>query len=100
MCILNTGAPQNLEELKKILPDPIKIDSDGDGIKITNRKEILEAMPKLIEAAEKCPACILSTIRQKGIFLNLTGYNYTEEMKKFWIDYNEEHSKGDYTIYD
>jgi hypothetical protein len=46
---------------------------------------------KLREETDNCPACILATLRQLNIHPRSIGYDYTEEVKKFWLDYNEEY---------
>lgn len=46
--------------------------------------------PEIREAAHDCPACILAAIRQAGVYVSLTDFNYTEECKGWWAAINKE----------
>ena len=42
-----------------------------------------------------CPACIMAAIRQSGIPVPVVeGFNFTEEMRSIWADFNDANSIG------
>jgi hypothetical protein len=62
------GKTYNEEKMKDILPECIK---------------------KLREAADGCPACILSAIRQSNIPVPCcTGFDFKKESESHWADHN------------
>lgn len=42
-------------------------------------------VPHLREAANNCPACILSVLREAKVFAD---FNWADEVKSFWNDVN------------
>ena len=94
----------DLTALIAILPDPEplkRIEKDDMGREVWHSwqglEEAVEAvMPKLREAANNCPACILAAIRQRGIPApEIQSFKFKDEMKalmdaKNQRDYEEE----------
>ena len=45
--------------------------------------------------SNNCPACIMAAIRQSGIPVPaVSGFNFTEEMRKVWADSNDAQTLG------
>ena len=94
----------DLTALMALLPDPEpfkRAETDDMGRPVWTHwqglEEAVEAvMPKLREAANNCPACILAAIRQRGIPApEITNFKFKDEMKslmdaKNQSDYEEE----------
>ena len=58
---------------------------------------ILAKLPALRDATNNCPACILAAFRQAGLHpCEENGFDYSDEIKKFWDDYNDSLPKNDY----
>ena len=89
MCVLVSGAYADLSKMMELLPEMKTQDDNYGGVIVLNEDEIQEAMKKVREECENCPACILAAIRQKGIFVNVTGFDYKKEVASFWGDYND-----------
>ncbi len=88
-----------MEIMLDVLPDisifTIDIDTDFplyDSDKVTkSSNEALEELRKISD----CPGCIMAAIRQKGIPVPLvTDFNFKEESKRAWSDFNESQSCG------
>jgi hypothetical protein len=93
---INGGMQVSTAELLLLLPDPktfVRHQSEdfGPDIGVTEWDEHDDAamcaavhavLPKLRELTDDCPACILASLRQKGIPVPvITDFNFTEEMK-------------------
>lgn len=51
-------------------------------------RDMLIALPKLREATDNCPACILAALRQKGITVPMVeGFDFTAEMKRVFAEH-------------
>ena len=89
--------PIPMKELLKILPEPedrkqvLQNLIVGYDSSITNLEEIDKAILKLNEKVAGCTACTLAAIRQKGIPVPATSFDYKKETESFWEDYNDEH---------
>ena len=94
LCILISGKSSNLSELLKNFPDP-KIEYCDGSEAIENIEEINDGIDKIAKITENCPACILSVLSQKGIHPKDTKFNYQQEIRIFWNDYNY---SRDYTL--
>jgi hypothetical protein len=101
--LLNGGHGLDMGELLAILPDPTAYLAQGyydcncggeHRADCTNEytkldRALKEAMPKLREAVDNCPACILAALRQKKIPVPMVeGFDFTGEMKAIWADIN------------
>lgn len=95
MCALIGELPESIEKLKSVLPEMKTVENSWGCIDILNEDEIREAVKKLRNKADNCPACVLATIRQKGIYVNVTGFDYKKEIAGFWADYNAEQLKSE-----
>ena len=51
--------------------------------------DIKKAIQDLESETEGCPACTLAAIRQSGILVPLTEYNFTKALEQFWANINE-----------
>ncbi|MCP4544763.1 MAG: hypothetical protein GY832_47295 [Chloroflexi bacterium] len=82
----------SIDELKAFLPEPVEDTRNGmEGSDIyLNTKEINIGIKQLSEAVSHCPACVLAAIRQKGIMVPATRFNYKSEIDDFWGDYNDD----------
>ena len=69
-----------VEQSDGILPECISYQLVGD---------IGTALEKLRDETENCPACILAALRQKGILVPLTKFKFSEEVERFWADFND-----------
>ena len=97
MCKLMGLETKPMEELKAIFPQEIiaKI-TETDNCIFPNlilsqdECERISApyLKGLHDATDNCPACILSTLRQLGVHPRSIGYDYQEEVKSFWYEYN------------
>ena len=96
MCKLADAEQPDLSVLTAILPLPETISTtqysdDGKHSWIAFREVDGDTMKDLREAAGNCPACIMAAFRQRGIPVSLaTGFNFTEESKRVWSDFNEQ----------
>lgn len=74
-----------LTELMAALPDPlqhVKTDRWGTYTNYDTLSPLLaEAIPKLRELAQGCPACILAALRQKGILAYDEFFDFKAEIK-------------------
>jgi hypothetical protein len=88
----------NLQELIAMLPDPIYNEynwesntmclekNDINYFDLKNEEEIKEALLKLKDKANHCPACILAALRIKKINCYTVDFNYKKEKEEFWED--------------
>jgi len=97
MCRIFDLKQSNIVDLLTILPKPVMIDDEYGRITLVNIKEIEASMEKLRSVTENCPACILATLRQMQIPVPaITSFNFTEECKSWWSDFNEAQAQNDY----
>ena len=88
MCDKAGGHGFDMSELLAMLPSPIEQDDYGT---IVNIDEINEAIDSLRDKVEGCPACVMATIRQKGIPVPATNFDFKKELESFWSCYNDDH---------
>ena len=43
--------------------------------------------------------CVFAAIRQKGIYVSVSGFDYNKESATFWGNYNENKLQDDYCVY-
>lgn len=59
-----------------------------------------QTVEALREAAGGCPACMMAAIRQRGLLVpTAEGFNFTEECKRVWNDFNEAQLIGERSCY-
>ena len=83
----------NLADLIAILPDPKKYecqDAEYDSFYYLGLdKAVDDVLPKLREAANDCPACIMAALRQKGIPVPVAeNFHFKDECQSIWDDFN------------
>jgi hypothetical protein len=111
-CHLLEQEQTNLVEAMKILPnmkDYERVEFLGPfADKVVtlsgHEKAINEALPKLREICNNCPACIMAALRQKEIPVPAaTDFNFTKECESIWSEYNahkyEEDRQKEYSYY-
>ena len=97
--LVNGGYGCDLNDLLALLPDPTEY-NELQGLDVNNVQEklvneIKDCLPKLEEAADNCPACMLAAFRQKKIYLNLVeGFDYQAEMKEVFSIANSERTES------
>ena len=94
MCATMAEEQPNMEDLLAILPDPAQSwIEDEFGKSYRPPPSLNEAIDKLRGVANNCPACILAALRQKGIPVPATEFNFTKECKSFWSDINAQNQQ-------
>jgi len=79
-------------DLLALLPNP----DDFKWYSSTFTTAVEESLPKLREATESCPACIMAALRQKGIPVPIaTNFDFKKECQKIWDEINRESWKRD-----
>jgi len=82
MCEKNGTAQQEMKDLLCILPSPVKVKSTCWMSELKNIEqfenidEINKAIDSLRDKVESCPVCILAAIRQKGIPVPATDFDF------------------------
>lgn len=94
-CHLLDKTQPDLQELLIILPDPDDYktwdDFTGDfqGFDACLGTAANEALSKLRDATENCPACIMAALRQKGIPVTMVDdFNFSDESQAIWDEHN------------
>jgi hypothetical protein len=103
--LLEKGQPK-MADLLAVLPDPgayLTQDarvSDQDFFDDTALGSAMaSALPKLREATDDCPACIMAALRQKGIPLPVArDFDFKKEMEHVWAEVNERQREADACI--
>jgi hypothetical protein len=93
--LVGHGSCENLQALIAIMPDPSRFKKYDCGEYFSSDLTVAAnaELKKLRDAAQDCPACLMSAIRLRGIPVPMvTDFNFTEEMKKIWEHVNAEHS--------
>jgi hypothetical protein len=99
MCAVVGVSPSPMTELLAMLPEPEWHPDDLGFETFVNIKEINEAIDALQEKVRDCPACTLAAIRQKGILVPITKFDYTSATKGFWNDFNDAQAEEDERYY-
>ena len=101
------GHGHTIAELMELLPHP-DIELTLPPTTITDIRKLSEyrsafellvedSMPKLREAAENCPMCILAALRQRKIEVwSVKSFDYTKECKSIFDDWNAENGHQNY----
>ena len=94
---INGGHGKEMNELLEILPDPANVnsitwhlDNHEEYYSIINdfNSELTLAMPKLREATDNCPICIMAALRQKKISVpSVEDFKYKEEVQAVFDNY-------------
>jgi len=92
-----------MKKLLALLPDikdyeKIEADKYGPG-KLISYKGFENVMPpaliKLRDITSGCPMCMFAAIRQKGIPVWMSGFDYKKELNKCWSEINEQEQEAD-----
>jgi len=98
-CHLLGKKQSNLVLLLSILPNPQDYEktylNEDNGFTWSSYVGLDDAvdavLPKLRDAAENCPACIMAALRQKKIPVQCaTNFNFSEETQTIWNEFNAE----------
>ncbi len=97
VCGMLDGEQRPMVELVEMLPNVEEYKSYGrvvgkeyEVFDSTLTTATNEALPRLREVANNCPACILAAIRQAGIPVELvTDFDWKTEMEGAWAEFNE-----------
>lgn len=73
-----------IAQLTALLPDIPPGEIDWEEIDVM----MADALQKLRDAANGCPACMLAAIRQKGI-AEIAGFDYKRESQEIWQECRE-----------
>ena len=100
-CHLLEQDQSDLSEALKLLPEPKDHQTwdESGSCYYTSPLQIAidEAIPKLRDFVENCPACIMAALRQKGIPVPMaTGFNFTKESQSIWAEFNSEKMGAEY----
>ena len=101
-CDLLEGIQSNLAELIAILPNPSEYERtdvlEYKGFHYKGLEEAVDTvLPKLREACNSCPACIMAALRQKGIPVPIAkNFDFKKECASIWADFNEEQRQAEY----
>jgi len=90
-CDLLENPQPNLKEFIAILPNPdeYKVE-EYEGFYFRGLEEAVDAvLPKLREACNECPACIMAALRQKGIPVPVAkNFDFEKECQSIWGEFN------------
>lgn len=92
MCRLLDNAPIEVSNLKSLLPQ-VKLD-DEDWLNYENvqklKDQVVAAFPNLRKAAENCPSCILSALRQSGcaVIVGNDLFDFKKERTALFAEFN------------
>ena len=100
-CDLLENPQPNLIEFIAMLPNPDEYkceDAEYESFYYRGLEEAVDAvLPKLREACNNCPACIMAALRQKGIPVPVAkNFNFKKECQRIWSDFNDAQSQNDY----
>ena len=101
MCEMMGGGAPDLQKVMQILPNPDDFKKTEEKFGFISFSGLEEATDKVLQelrdAVENCPACIMAALRQKGIPVPIVkNFNFTEECKSAWADFNEAQRESDY----
>jgi hypothetical protein len=86
---------EGLRALVAILPSNVPVEFDANCNWTKEYEEFTQAIaaatPKLREASDGCPACMLAAIRQAGIPVPLVDFDFKAEMAEIISAYAAEH---------
>jgi len=86
MCKMLGKAQIPMKELLELLPEHNPQDFV---FRFGAENEPIEAgIKKLREVTEDCPACILAALRQRGIPVPATSFDFKKECEAAWADFN------------
>ena len=90
------GLPENGIKLVKATQVMLVLRRKKEDIGV-NFKDLEKFKLRIKKIAEdiNCPACVLACLRQAGLRQD-AGYDYIEEMKKYWDDKEKEESEAEW----
>ena len=98
MCALVDLPQLDTQKATAILPNPKEylIMPEGENFTTELNKAVAEALPKLRDEVENCPACIMAASRLKGIpVFAAEDFNYKDENASWFQDYNDNQRRID-----
>ena len=105
MCDISGGFQEPIESLVAIVEKHIYMAVDvckHSGIEsITVLGDRKGMLAELGDKTENCPACMMAAIRQAGVPVPATGFDYKDHYKEFWLCYNDSQAEniGSYGYY-
>ena len=91
MCEIGGYVQEPIEKLSAIVKKYVKVVEDKDWPWSNYTLENDEALMKeLGEAVEYCPACTLAAIRQAGVPVPVTSFDFKQACGEFWSAFNHE----------
>jgi len=90
-----------MKKLLALLPDIKDYEKIEEQFGFTTRiytgfgEVMAKGLIELSDAVNGCPMCTLAAIRQKGIPMELSGFDYKEELNKCWSEINEQEQEAD-----
>ena len=93
VCAMRELPQPSMAELLDTLPEPVTTD-DEYGFCATGVPGLEEAMKVLYDKTEGCPACTMAALRQKGIPIPMTKFDFKSEMAQVWSEFNEAHRES------
>lgn len=90
MCRIIGNPQQKTESLIAIVNKYVNTTIDEDYGGFISVQGNTEAMLKELEdITDNCPACTMAAIRQAGVPISATNFDYKDACKEFWDAYNE-----------
>jgi len=94
MCKMLDMEQPSMELMISLLPKQSDVLKDMGDWEYYAGAVLNAALPKLREAANNCPACIMAAIRQSGFPVHvMSDFNFTEECRSAWADFNNAHAE-------
>ena len=93
VCLMLNQQQQPISDLLAILPEPIS--KEGEFGCTIEAPGLDKAVEKLRIEAE-CPACVMAALRQKGIPIPMTKFDFKSDMADVWSDVNEANRESPY----
>jgi len=82
----------------EMLPVPV-IEEGEFGDKHLLNAEIINGVLRNLKADDDyiyCPACVLAALRQKGVLVRSTEFDFKKECADFWKEHNERNAHEEY----
>jgi len=93
VCGLIGGYTRPMNELIAVLPSSVAYHADYENFELHRKlfDDTEAAMPKLREATDNCPACIMAALRQANIPVPMVGsFDFSAEMKEIFSNRSDE----------
>jgi len=101
------GEQRPMAELLAVLPEPKALWWDPGSKLYRNygqyekwkAEQLADAMERLRELTQNCPACIFAALRQKGFHTSEAGFDYKAEMDEIWKEIRFCNAQAEYPSY-